>query len=260
MKTLSNKLKISVAIISLCLASVERLTAQGKSSLKNLDLGKTESRYADKDSASEISELKKKLAAAEEAMSALQKNFGTVSSEAEVFRRKAFELNARLEAIGTGTVDDRLLKLLNELKLSTNENASVRDALIGLNEAVLRYQRNSVSNDPSAKLDLEVAIREAGKALGIGTAEATGAIPVPSTLIDGMVVSLKEDLALVVTNIGSRHGVKVGMPFEVIRDQAVIGTVRVVDVREKISGALIQNLSNKEKIKVRDRLKVAAQQ
>ena len=61
-------------------------------------------------------------------------------------------------------------------------------------------------------------------------------------------------------DVGSKQGVKLGMPFKVIRDNAEIGLVRVVNVRDSISGAVIQNLdSDKNKIKVGDRLQVAAQ-
>ena len=57
-----------------------------------------------------------------------------------------------------------------------------------------------------------------------------------------------------------KQGVKVGMPFQVFRGNAVIGTVRVVDVREKFSGAVIQHLSSEnDRIKVGDRLKVDSQ-
>ena len=74
-----------------------------------------------------------------------------------------------------------------------------------------------------------------------------------------MVISIKEEWSLVVGNIGSRNGVKVGMPFRVIRDGNDIGVIRVVDVREKICGGVIQSLdSEKNKIKVGDRLKVDA--
>ena len=48
------------------------------------------------------------------------------------------------------------------------------------------------------------------------------------------------------------------MPFQVWRGDDRIGLVRVVDVREKIAGAVIQDLDSKEKIKVGDRLRVDA--
>jgi hypothetical protein len=84
---------------------------------------------------------------------------------------------------------------------------------------------------------------------------------VPASISDGGVISVKDDLALVVMNLGTKHGVKVGMPFQVTRDKRIIGSVRVVDVREKIAGAYIQNLSSeKDRIKVGDHLRVDARQ
>ena len=252
--------QLSTFLIGLCLAPVVRLAAQEAGSLKNLDLDRAEARMAIGSLSAENKALRDKLAAADSAMTELQKNFGLVSSEAEVFRRKAAELNVRLEAMGTGKLDDRLIKLLAELKVGEGERTKLRDALIGLSEAVLRYEKLTVSNDSAARLDLEAAMRDCAKALGIASPESVTAAPIPSTLTDGMVVSIEPSLALFVANLGSRQGVKVGMPFEVIRDQRVIGTVRVVQVRDKIAGALIQNLSDKETVKVGDRLRVAAQQ
>ena len=48
------------------------------------------------------------------------------------------------------------------------------------------------------------------------------------------------------------------MPFQVWRGERQIGLVRIVDVREKISGAVIQSLDPKENIKVGDALRVDA--
>ena len=62
-----------------------------------------------------------------------------------------------------------------------------------------------------------------------------------------------------IANIGARHGGKVGMPFQVWRDNRRIGNVRVVDVRDRICGAIIQNLeSEKTTVKTGDRLRVDA--
>ena len=69
---------------------------------------------------------------------------------------------------------------------------------------------------------------------------------------------MKEELALVVANLGRAQGAKIGMPFQVWRGERQIGLVRIVDVREKISGAVIQSLDPKENIKVGDTLRVDA--
>jgi hypothetical protein len=80
-------------------------------------------------------------------------------------------------------------------------------------------------------------------------------------LADGQIVSLSEELGLVVANIGSKQGVTSGMPFQVFRENRYVGSIRVVDAREKIAGAVIENLSSaKERIQVGDRLRVAARQ
>ena len=70
---------------------------------------------------------------------------------------------------------------------------------------------------------------------------------------------MKQEWSLVVANVGSRHGVKLGMPFRVLREDKPLAEVRVVDVRESISGAIIQEqVSEKEAIRVGDRLRIDA--
>ena len=53
------------------------------------------------------------------------------------------------------------------------------------------------------------------------------------------------------------QGVKIGMPLRVMRADKLIATLRVVDVRQRICGAVIQEMGS-EKIKVGDRLQADA--
>jgi hypothetical protein len=79
--------------------------------------------------------------------------------------------------------------------------------------------------------------------------------------MDGKVIRVREEWSLVVGNLGPQQGVKLGMPLRVVRAGKTIATLRVVDVREKISGAVVQELdSEKVRIKVGDRLQVDARQ
>jgi hypothetical protein len=79
--------------------------------------------------------------------------------------------------------------------------------------------------------------------------------------MDGSVISVKDEWSFVVANIGEKQGVKIGMPMRVMRGDKKIATLRVVDVRQRICGAVIQEMdSGKEKIKVGDRLQVDAKQ
>jgi hypothetical protein len=84
---------------------------------------------------------------------------------------------------------------------------------------------------------------------------------VEPTLQEAMVVDVRDELSLIVANVGEKHGVKIGMPFQVWRDGRKVGEVRVVDVRDRISGAVVQNLeNNKNPVKAGDRLRVDARQ
>ena len=74
-----------------------------------------------------------------------------------------------------------------------------------------------------------------------------------STLMDGRVVSLKEEWSLVVGNVGKQHGVQMGMPMRVVRDGKLIATLRVIDVRQRICGAVIQEIDS-GKIRLGDQL------
>jgi hypothetical protein len=95
--------------------------------------------------------------------------------------------------------------------------------------------------------------------LGVGGNEPLDAQAAGPTLTDATVVEVKPEFALVVANIGRNAGAKVGMPFQVWRDNRRIGDVRVIDVRDRISGAVIQNLvSEEDSIKTGDRLRVDA--
>ena len=132
--------------------------------------------------------------------------------------------------------------------------------VLALSEAVVRFLKVSTTEDADARLALEEQLRHANSALTGANDPSKGPAATNPTITDAAVINIKDELSLIVANVGSKHGVKVGMPFTVLRNNLIVGTIRVVDVRERICGALVQNLtSEKEKIRVGDRLKVEAQ-
>jgi hypothetical protein len=252
------------------LALAKGLAATGGSSFSDSDIEVSEAKVTLQTVVAENEVLKRQLAEAKEAIKSLTDSLAVSNSEAEVFRREATELKLRMTALGVdglsgdkSKLEQRLLKAVRDLQLVQSEKDKLADELVQLSEAVLRYTKVATTDDAEARLALEARLRSVAEVLGI-PGNQTGAdaqkAAAPGSLNDGMVVSLKEELSLVVANIGSRQGVRVGMPFKVVRDDHLIGTVRVVDVREKICGAVIQSLdSEKNKIKVGDRLMVDAQ-
>jgi cell shape-determining protein MreC len=60
----------------------------------------------------------------------------------------------------------------------------------------------------------------------------------------------------VVINLGETQGVRLGMPFVVIHGDRIVGRVKVVEVRRKISGAVIEQMDRQAPIQVGDRVRV----
>jgi hypothetical protein len=95
------------------------------------------------------------------------------------------------------------------------------------------------------------------EAAGASGAAAAAASASGSGTGNGTVVEVKPELALVVANLGARQGVKTGMPFQVWRGNKQIASVRVVDVRYAVSGAIVQNTANPdETIKAGDTIRI----
>jgi hypothetical protein len=123
---------------------------------------------------------------------------------------------------------------------------------------MLRYVKTTQGGDAEARAALEAQLRATSQLLSMNDAMPSNDIAAPD-LMDGKVLSVREEWALVVGNLGARQGVKIGMPLRVVREGKTIATLRVVDVREKISGAVIQELdSEKVQVKVGDCLQVDA--
>jgi hypothetical protein len=168
-----------------------------------------------------------------------------------------------LEAIGLSNMDNdpsrleaRLLQAIRELRVLKEKHQAAIEQLVKLSEAITILVKTSGQIKTEARVAVEASLRETAQILGATEAEAFG---LEANLQDARVVDFKEDLSLIVANVGSTHGVKVGMPFRILRDGQLIGNAKVIDVRERISGAVIQNLSSENtRVEKGDTLKVDA--
>lgn len=196
-----------------------------------------------------------------------RKTAAATTAEAEVFKRQVKELTDRMEALGASTasptaLEQRLLQAVNALRQSENARDTLNKALVRLVQVATEYAKKP---DPEAKLVLESELKSADEAVTRALAgdaldkAAKAAEPAPD-LANGKVSAVKPELNCVVLNVGTRHGVKVGMPFQVKRGEKLIATVRVVDARQTFCGTVIQNLvSDKDPVKLGDAVKVDAQ-
>ena len=198
----------------------------------------------------------------------LNESLAVANAECEVFRRQYGDLKLRMEAFGLASVGDnkealeqRLLKAVRDLDLVRDEKDKLAERMVALSETVLLYMKTATTADPKIRLDVEEQLRAANAAMDESAAkEATAVTPVSGNLNAAQVISVKDEYSLAVMNLGSLQGVKIGMPFVIVRGNKFIAHARIVDVRDKISGAVVEEYgSNTEKVKVGDTMRVDVQ-
>jgi len=190
--------------------------------------------------------LREKLLLSEATIRGLTESLAVANGETELFKRKSDDLNERVEALGitsagkdTEKLRSRLLAAVRDMRLLQKENDDVREHLVRLTESVMTLLKCSDGVDPKSRLKVEEDLRSAASLLQqkeVSPDNGPG-------LTSGTVVDFKPDLSLVVANLGSRQGVKTGMPFQVWRGEQEVATLRVVDVRDSLCGAIVQSTS-----------------
>jgi len=248
--------KLSTVILVGCVTLARGLAAEGNSSLsdsKNETVPVTAAALL-----AQKEELRRQLSLSQETVKTLTNSLAESNAEAELFRRKFADLQLRMEGLGLASaskdrakLEQRLLTAVSDLQLAQKERDKYRDQMMQLSETMLRYLKTAEGGDAQARMDVEAQLRS----MNALVEKSSGAQPQNGSLLDGSVISVKEDWSFVVGNFGAREGVKIGMPLRVKRGDDVVAKLRVVDVRERICGAVIQE-SGKEKVKVGDRLEV----
>jgi hypothetical protein len=253
---------LKFAILNLQLAIGFCAQAQKDSSLTESKIENAETKVTAEALLAQNEDLRKQLSIQQESLKTLTASLAESNAEAEVFRRKFAELESRMEALGLASaskdrakLEQRLLAAVSDLRLAQKERDQLRDQLLGLNESLLRYLKTVEGGDAQARADVEAQLRKTNELVGRST--STGVKETQASLMDASVLSVKDEWSFVVANIGEQHGAKIGMPLRVMRGEQKIATLRVVDVRQRICGAVIED-SGKEKIKVGDRLQVDA--
>ena len=250
--------------VVLGLLSAGELAAEGNSSLSESKIEDAARGVTDAALLAQNEELRRQLSIARESLQTLTSSLAESNAEAELFRRKFSDLQLRMEALGLESankdrakLEQRLLAAVSDLQLAETERDQFRDQMLRLNEAILRYLKTSQGGDAQARMDVEAQLRGMNDLVAKSTDKAsTAAQP---TLMDGSVISIKDEWSFVVGNFGQKQGVKIGMPLRVMRGEHKIATLRVVDVRQKICGAVIEKMdSAKDKIRVGDRLQADA--
>jgi hypothetical protein len=244
-----------------CVTLARGLAAEGNSSLSESKIENAERSVTAAALLAQNEDLRRQLSIQQESLKTLTSSLAESNAEAELFRRKYSDLELRMEALGLAStskdrakLEQRLLAAVSDLQLAQKERDQMRDQMLRLNESMLRYLKSSQGGDAQARMDVETQLRKTNE---VATRSTIAPSAQPS-LMDGSVISVKDEWSFVVGDIGETQGVKIGMPLRVMRGDKKVATLRVVDVRQKICGAVIQEMDSKENVKVGDRLQVDA--
>ena len=196
---------------------------------------------------------------------------------------------ARLEE-GTGPVPETLVEAetaeasaqsaldvaTNPIRVVGSEARTVGGAADGLNDGLLdlvtsesrlvtarlaeenRRLRADLDDRAARIRKLSEALAEAQAALDVNEArraQAAGpAAAAPADApVEARIADVNADLGLVILDRGARQGVRYGLALTVLRDRRRVARIRVVDVRESIAGAAVEETARGEYPQTGDR-------
>ncbi len=177
----------------------------------------------------------------------------------------ARELQLKLQAFGIdlftqdeASLEQRLLKAVRDLDITQQELDRRTTQLTALSEAFLKYLQATSDAPADERVAAQEAIDEAGKALAdLADAEKGEGRDLSKTQI----VSIDSEIGLIVLDAGREAGLRVGTPITILRGQRPIYSAMIVDVRDSITGAVLQDrLADVQDVAVGDGIRLLPNQ
>ncbi|NQU11075.1 hypothetical protein HQ590_09815 [bacterium] len=169
----------------------------------------------------------------EETIRVLTENLAIARTESELFQKQWAEARLRAEAVGVNFAEANTTQLQRQLIESVRALYLLDAERTRLLE---QLQRLAVADGTTLVAEQE----RARQLVTASTEPAAVAGEAPGRLTAARILEVNPQLRVVVLNIGALQGARVGMPFVVRRGAQVVGEVRVVEVRPRICGALIE--------------------
>ena len=198
-----------------------------------------------------------------EQVQVLQKSLALAKAEAEFYSQQYKDLRLKNEVMGVDALtadeqrlQDRVVQAVKELYEAERQRRELSNRLQQLIDASQDLLRTADKVDPQKRASYEVALRSATEVLA---GKGRGPIPAAMDLHDGQVVHINPELNSVILNVGSRLGVRTGMPFRVSHEGQVIARLKVFQVRAEICAALVEYMARNEKLEVGDRVAIDVQ-
>lgn len=186
-------------------------------------------------------ELKSQLELREVVIRNLQESLAVARTESEMFQQKWTEAQLRAQTLGANPSDSEAAAAQRQLVAAVRQFAlaeAERQRLTAQLERLLTAVQSNANLSAEAE-----ATRALLSALSQTAVTATNVATKPSgTLEAATIVDVNPKLRSVVLNVGAQQGVRVGMPFLVVRGDRVVAGLRIVEVRSRVCGALIESV------------------
>lgn len=199
----------------------------------------------------------------ENQLKATQESLLLANSELQVLRQTYQELRLKMEALGVDALtadekrlQERVVQAVKEVYQAEKDRREGRQLLEKWVNTTQNLLKTAQGLDPGRRSAYEEVLRTTREYL-----EGRGAVQfvVGRDLKDGQILDINSELGSVIINLGQKHEVKVGMPFRVFRNSLLVGRIKVLQVREHVSAALIERVEKGNELKTGDRVSVAAE-
>lgn len=179
----------------------------------------------------------------------LTENLAIARTESELFQKKWSDAQLRAQTLGVNFADEtttlaqrQLVEGVRALYLAEAERQRLIEQLQRLLDAIQKQgdvAGELVRTKALLTTSEQPAYARAGKAAD-GTLEL-------ATVLD-----VNPNLRVVVLNVGLLQGARVGMPMVVLHGDRVVAELRIIEVRQRICGALIEQMVKEVTLKTGD--------
>ncbi len=215
-----------------------------------------------RDAVVEIGDLKSRLDAIQEARSKAEDELASARKEFGAMKDQLTQAKDSQETLARSVQDreqeiSRLTKELEQTRSQSQQSTArlselqaeqdtLKQQLAQLEQAKGQLESKvlELSDNPTVQLD-KITVKEGGEALATPVMTSSGAH-------QGQVVVINREYDFIVMNLGKNQGLTVGQEFQIVRDNQVLGRVKVEKVYDELSAAAILPESNKDTIREGD--------
>lgn len=168
----------------------------------------------------------------------LQESLAVARTESDLFQKKWTEAQLRAQTLGVNFADADATRMQRQLIESVRSLYLVEAERQQLLDQLKRLLAVAESNqDVAAEAERTRAVLAA-----VAPQRQAATKSAPTTLESAKVLDVNPTLQLAVLDVGTVQGARIGMPFLVLRGDRVVAQLRIVEVRRRICGAMIEEV------------------